>query len=239
MRDIDADILLVIKGEMIDPMTVYGTPRYTILWYQDDIFTTAHGRRDVANLAWAFDKTYTFDKCSLKMYEELGARDVDWLPLACDPEIHKPLDMPKEYDISMVGHMFPNRQELYKKLVKHFDKEKVLFTTNYQQYQEIVAKTKINLNLGIGPSGIQMRPFEVLAMKGFLLSNSIPEDGRLFEDRKHLTYYTDDNICDLIEYYLSTNAERDEIAERGHREVLDKHTYRHRMEKIIEDYNES
>jgi len=236
IKDIHADILLVMKGEMVDPLTVYSAPRYSVLWYQDDIFVTEHGKKDILNLGWAFDKVYTFDKCSLEMYKQLGVRDVDWLPLACDPETHMPMDMPKEINISMVGHMFPNRQQLYEKLNKSFDK--ILFTTDYQRYPEIVAKSKINLNLGIGPTGIQMRVFELLSMKSFVISNDI-SDGKLFEDKKHLVYYTDDTICDLISHYLQNEDECMQIANEGHKEVLDKHTYRHKVRKIIEDYERS
>jgi len=233
MKDIHADILLVMKGEMVDPMMVYSAPRYSVLWYQDDIFTTEHGKKDMLNLGWAFDKVYIFDKCAIQECKNLGARDVDWLPLACDPETHKPMDVSKEFNVSMVGHMFPNRQRLYEKLNKRFDK--ILFTTDYQRYPEIVAKSKINLNLGIGPTGIQMRVFELLSMKSFVMSNDM-KDGKLFEDKKHLVYYTDDTICDLIDYYLQNEDECMQIANEGYREVLNKHTYRHRVRKIIEDY---
>lgn len=233
IRDMNYDVLFVIKGEMVDPSVVYATPQYSILWYQDDIFATNHGQREIQNLAWAYDMVYSFDNMAMEAYQQLGARHIKWLPLAADLEVHKPLDMPKEYNVSMVGHMFPNRQSLAERLSKRFDK--TFFGTSYDKYHEIVAKSKINLNLGIGKTGIQMRVFEVLAMGGFLMSGNIMDEGKIFEDRKHLVYFDERSIEDLIEYYLTHDKEREEIAECGHREVLEKHTYRHRVRQIIED----
>ena len=83
-----------------------------------------------------------------------------------------------------------------------------------------------------------MRVFELLAMSAFTMTNDM-KDGKLFEDKKHIVYYTDDTICDLINYYLEHEDERMHIANEGYKEVLNNHTYMHRVKKIIEDYERS
>lgn len=99
----------------------------------------------------------------------------------------------------------------------------------------ILNESKIVLNLGIGPTGIQQRVFEVMGCGSFLLTNEIPEESRLFKDRVHLVYFNDTNIEELAAYYLSHNDEREAIALAGYREVNNGHTFQHRIQKILED----
>jgi len=77
--------------------------------------------------------------------------------------------------------------------------------------------------------------FEALGCGSFLLTNELPPEDRLFEDRVHLVYYNDDNIEDLIEYYLVHEEEREVVARQGRDEVIRNHTCVHRIEQILRD----
>ena len=39
----------------------------------------------------------------------IGVSSATWLPLACDPEIHRKHDVAKQYDVAFVGNIFPAR----------------------------------------------------------------------------------------------------------------------------------
>jgi len=235
VRDLKADILLVIKGELLDPTMIYSAPRYSVFWYQDDIFTKMDSRNDMWNLAWAFNRVYSYDWNALDYCRQLGARSVKWLPCAADPETHAKLDREKEFDVSFVGQPFRKRLELFEKLAKRYERH--FFGVDYANYADIVARTKVNLNVGKGDTGIQQRVFEILAMGGFLVTTNIPDNGKLFEDGTHLRYFDDENhLCELIDYYLAHDEERERIAAQGQESVLANHTYRHRVKKILEDY---
>jgi len=235
IRDLKADILLVLKGEILDPLAIYSAPRYTVFWYQDDVLSKEDSKNDMWRLGWAFDKVYSFDKHAKQAYSALGVRNVDWLPLAADPELHHPVKADKqEYDIGFVGQPFAKRINLFNKLLKRYKKH--FFGVSYQDYATIVAHTKVNLNVGMGDSGTQQRVYEVLAMGGFLVTNNLVDDEKLFEDGVHLRYFDNvEHLCELIDYYLVHDEEREKIAKQGREEVLAKHTYRHRVRKILED----
>jgi hypothetical protein len=52
---------------------------------------------------------------------------------------------------------------------------------------------------------------------------------------KHLlTYSSEDEAISVIEHYLTTDAEREAIAQAGRDEALRKHTYFHRVQTIME-----
>jgi glycosyltransferase involved in cell wall biosynthesis/predicted SAM-dependent methyltransferase len=229
----EAHMMLVCKGSGISPDLVEQYPGHTILWYQDDVFSTAHAPRDLAYNGRAFDAVFSFDKAALEEYRKYGIKNVKWLPLAMSPAVHRKMYLPKKYDVSFVGNIHPNRKPFLERLQKRFQ----IFVTRafMDEMVQIFNQSKIVLNLGIGPTGIQQRVFEALGCGAFLLTNEIPEDGRLFEDRKHLVYFNDENIEGLIGYYLKNEDEREAIALNGYLEVQERHTFRHRIEKIIRE----
>jgi GT2 family glycosyltransferase/2-polyprenyl-3-methyl-5-hydroxy-6-metoxy-1,4-benzoquinol methylase len=57
----------------------------------------------------------------------------------------------------------------------------------------------------------------------------------LFQEAKHLvTYGGDEELLDKIRFYLNNETSRERIAAAGRQEVLEKHTYRHRMERVLD-----
>ncbi len=78
------------------------------------------------------------------------------------------------------------------------------------------------------------RVYETLACGGFLVCDKQRDVLRLFKEGEQLTFF--DNIADLREiilYYLQNPDEVKNIAEKGRKEVLDKHTYKHRIKEIL------
>ena len=73
---------------------------------------------------------------------------------------------------------------------------------------------------------MNLRFYEAMATGSMLLANRLtPASGlfELFEDRKHLALYDDENLEDLVEYYLEHPEEREAIAREGHAAVLAGH----------------
>ncbi len=228
-----AHFLLVCKGSGISPELIRKYPGRTLLWYQDDVFTTEHAPRDLAYNGSAFDTVYSFDKSALHEYQKFGIEDVRWLPLAASPAVHRRMNVPKKYDVSFVGNIHPNRKPFLERLQKKFQVH--VERAFMDDMVRIFNRSKIVLNLGIGPTGIQQRVFEALSCGSFLLTNEIPKADRLFENYKHLVYFNEENSEDLIAYYLEHNDEREFIARQGYEEVQGKHTFHHRMMNILQD----
>ena len=229
----EAHLMLVCKGSGIPPDLISRYPGRTALWYPDDVFTTVHAPRDLKFNGRAFDRVYSFDQAAVEAYRKLGIRDVRYLPLAMSPALHRRMEEAVIHDVSFVGNIHPNRKPFFERLQRRFD----VFVTKafMDDMVRIYNASKIVLNLGIGPTGIQQRVFEALGCGAFLITNEIPVHQRLFEDRKHLVYFNDRNIEDLIAYYLENETERQTIAEAGYMEALARHTFEHRLETLLSD----
>ena len=97
--------------------------------------------------------------------------------------------------------------------------------------------SKINLNITLKSilTGIPLRSFEIMGNKGFLLSNYQEDYLEFFIDGEDFIYYTDyEDLETKTEYYLSHEKERKEIAENGYRKVKREHTYRKRVNEIMD-----
>lgn len=226
------DFLLCIKGERVSPESIYLAKVPTVLWQQDSIQANQDALNVIQARAWAYKKVYTFDPVEIPLYKQYGVK-AEWLPLAADTDTHKPdTQSSKSINIGFVGSMTPSREALISCILTKYP---VQYNYTHSDYVKIVNKTVINLNVGIINSGIQMRVFEILACGGFLLTNEIAEEGKLFKNVEHLIYYTDKNLFELLDYYLLNDRARIKIGMRGREEVLAKHTYKHRVETIIKN----
>lgn len=229
-----AHVMMVFRGSGIPPELILNTSYLALLWYQDDVFAAAHAPRDLAFNGRFFDLVYCFDYFALDKYHQFGIRNVAWLPLAAATEIYHKSFRPKRYDVTFVGNIYPNRRALLDRLAAKFNVH--VAQAFGEEAAKIYSESKIVLNLGIGRTGIQQRVFEVLCSGAFLLTNAIPEAGRLFEDHKHLVYFNNDNIEALIAYYLEHESEREQIALAGYREAVAWHTFQQRAEAILADH---
>lgn len=228
----DADLLISYKGSGINPRWIEMVKCPTVLWYPDDVLAAQHAQVDLRAFGYAYDYIYYFDEAGLNALKSLGIRNPVFLPLAADPEVFKPQEIEKEYDVSFVGNVYPNRRAMLDRLRKRFN---VYETKAYmEEMANIFNRSRIVLNLGIGKTGYPLRVFETLACGSFLLTNEIHPRFRIFEDKKHLAYFNDSNIENLVEYYLANGEEREAIAKRGHEESK-KHTFELRMERILKD----
>lgn len=101
----------------------------------------------------------------------------------------------------------------------------------------IYRSSRINLNITLKSiwSGIPLRSFEIMGSQGFLLSNYQREYEDYFDNGVDYVYYAD--YADLekkVEYYLTHDKERREIAENGYQKIRKYHTYRNRVDTILE-----
>lgn len=162
--------------------------------------------------------------------------DATWLPLACDPELHRPHVVPNEFDWSFVGHLFPGpRTDLIEGLRSRFPRAFV-----GQRYFDDMAKTysasQIVFNRSVR-NDVNMRVFEAMACGSLLVTNDLTDNGQseLFQSGQHfVTYRDEDELLDRVQFYLTHEADRQRVASQGLNAVLASHTYRHRMETVLE-----
>lgn len=96
--------------------------------------------------------------------------------------------------------------------------------------------SKINLNISLRSihSGIPLRAMDIMGAGGFLLTNYQSDMEEYFVPGEDYVYFDGEN--DLVEkcaYYLTHDAERAEIAQRGHDKICSAHTYEIRLAQML------
>jgi len=82
---------------------------------------------------------------------------------------------------------------------------------------------------------VNQRVFDVPACAGFLLTDHLEVLHELFDVGKEIVVYEDlEEIPEKVRYYLRHPEQREKIARQGRERVLKEHTYRHRLQKIVQ-----
>lgn len=116
-----------------------------------------------------------------------------------------------------------------------------------EEFAKVCNSAKIILNIireqnseypGHNISSHNMRTFEVPACGGFLLSVRTDEAKSFFEEDREAAYFSSpEELKEKIEFYLKNDGLRKQIAEAGHKKLLNSgYAYTDRAKKIIEVY---
>lgn len=192
------------------------------------------------NLAWHLQWAERFDYIFLAQREYVHrfravGLNAHWLPLACDPEIHAPADVPKQYDLSFVGSLShnPRRQSLLRRLDEtigiHCER------CWWDDMARVISQSRITFNNAV-KNDLNMRVFEALSIGTLLLTDRAPgsELETLFHDGEELAIYrSDDELLDITRFYLDNPGLQEQIAKHGQQIVHNAHTYRHRADDLL------
>lgn len=84
-------------------------------------------------------------------------------------------------------------------------------------------------------SGLNQRVFDVPACGAFVLTDNQERMGQHFDlGREAICYREPAEALELAQYFLAHDRERREVAHRARDRVLAEHTYRHRLDRIVE-----
>lgn len=187
-----------------------------------------------------FDAVFVAQKEGAARLVSEGIPVCEWLPLACDSEIHKELDVVKEYDVAFVGNPVTRERVEFLEHVQRSFPNSFISQAPHTQMGEIYSRARIVINHALN-NDLNMRVFEAMSCGAMLLTPHLHNNGQedLFTNRVHLVeYHSAEETLELIDYYLTHDDEREQIAAAGHQEVIAKHTYRHRMEYILNYMND-
>lgn len=104
----------------------------------------------------------------------------------------------------------------------------------------IYHSSKINLNMTLKAirSGMPLRIFDIMGSGGFLLTNYQTDFLDYFIPDEDFVYYDSyEDLMTKVEYYLSHEKERMEIAKNGYEKIKKYHTYKNRLDEILEVIN--
>ncbi len=195
------------------------------------------------DMPWAVQKASGFDlvfaaqRDGAEGLRRHGIASAAWLPLACDHEIHGRHEVPKEYDVAFVGNVFPGVRAELLALIRRRYSRSFIGQCYFEEMARAYSAARIAFNRSI-KNDVNMRVFEALASGSMLLTNDLRDNGmaELFRDGVHLgTYGGPEDMLDKLAFYLERDALREKIAAAGRAEVLEKHTYCHRMEHVLRE----
>ncbi len=200
---------------------------------------------------WAIDTHLNFDRCREKaprfdvvfaaqrdgaeMLRGIGVSSASWLPLACDPEIHRKHDVARQFDVAFVGNIFPGPRGELLDLIRRRYRNSFVGQSYFDDMARTYSAARIAFNRSIR-NDVNMRVFEAVACGSMLMTNDLGDNGlgELFQDGVHLAVYRDhEDLLDKLAFYLEREVVRERIAAAGRAEAIAKHTYGHRMEKAL------
>jgi spore maturation protein CgeB len=251
-----------IWPETIDRIKDFGVK--TILWTIDP----PRNFDSIIKAAPHYDFVFTGGSEAYDILKGIGAKNLSFLPFACDPDFHNPQRLTVEEkrlydcDIAFVGSVHP---ELYPfrvrilEAISDFDlgvwgpgaesissssplKKRIRGDkTTPNVWTKIYSQAKIVLCMHYkDPEGkipchqASPRVYETMASGAFLMVDAQRDVINLFNPGVELVVFEDiEDLYDKIHYYLKHQNEREAIAHKGRETVLNKHTYPHRLEKML------
>lgn len=204
---------------------------------EDEIFKISQG----------FDNYFSYSKKTLEILATRGVR-AGYMQHAFDPKIFFPKENEKIYDLVFVGAWSPWRDEVLNKVLEQTTNirifgprwatrstiQKSVFMASYggkhlseSAVNDLYSRAKIVLNASRAPgsSGLNLRFFEVLGARAFLLTDRAPEIELHFQPGRDLAVFNSlDDLVLKVNYFLANEDLRQKIAASGHQIVNPTHT---------------
>lgn len=188
-----------------------------------------------------FDVVFVAQKDYLPILRRaVGHDQVYWLPLAAAPDVHGDRNLDRIYEVGFVGniaqaHRQTARQRRLALLAARFNTNDFYRHYSPAQVGEVYSQSKIVFNTSIA-GDVTMRIFEGTAAGALVLTDAVQNGfDELFQPGGEVVVYQDDeDLAAKVQYYLEHPQEREAIARAGQARTLAQHTYRHRVQQILE-----
>mgnify|MGYP001567994783 CR=1 FL=1 len=186
--------------------------------------------------------TNALDSCIKYLVE--GGLSLFW-PEAAHPDVHKPYNVPFEFDVSFIGQRYGWRPRFIEKLKKIginvacFGKGWENGPLSDEEMVKLYSRSRINLGFaGVGHSKKLMclkgRDFEVPMSGGLYLTQDNPELSLVYEVGREILTFKDEHDCmKKIQWLLANPAEADKIRKTGYKRALRDHTWEKRFRDIF------
>lgn len=259
------DLIFIIKGAFILPETLnYIKNKINTKLYcfnPDNPFNLNKGasNENIRKSIPFYDCYFIWGKFLIPELLKAGAKKVEYLPFAYDPELHYPVTVTEEEkkiygsDIAFIGSYDKEREEFLLNLIDYnlaiwgSGWNKLPFFSPLRKkwkgrnaigedFSKVCNASKIILNHIRVQNGNahNMRTFEIPACGGFMLTEYTEEQCEFFEEDKEVVYFSDiEELKEKVNYYLTNNELRKQIFQAGHNKVM-KYSYMERAKTIID-----
>ena len=227
----DACVWIEAGGDWRADLRPFGAP--TIGYFIDSHSRLAQ-HREAAPL---FDKVFVAHKQHVTQVRA----DAEWLPVACDPDVHTPAVAGEpEYDVAFVGNTYPGvpmyaeRRRLLAMLSERY-KVRVEAGVYFEDMANVYTSARVAFNVSTA-GDLNMRVFEAMCAGVPLVADGAEglRDHGLWGDKRYvLIYESDAYLCSLIDTLLAKPDLGMEIGAAGRAEVLARHTYAHRAVQML------
>ena len=221
--------------------------------------------RSLLPLARESDRYFIWSRSLVARLRGAGVTQAEYLSFAWDPAVFPSATIPDggaEHDVVFIGGWDRWREAWLEDLASRFPLK--IWGPDYwgtrtrpgsrvrrcwqgraatgAEAARILARSKVTLNLLREqnlPDGVNMRTFEVPGCGGFSVATWTQGAASIFPEGQAGVYFDGLEECmGRIDYYLSREDERVEIARAAHR-IVEHHTYLDRAREIIQHYGET
>lgn len=268
IRQKNQQLLQAVEREKPDVFfAIYGTPLFaetidaikkkgikTICWWLNDPFEIGTQKAPLST----YDLVLSNSAETHTIYKEAGVNH-RFVPVGIFPKVHRPLDLPKKYDLLFAGDHSPIRETLLLDLIKKgmkpaifgpwneravkkystikpFVVKKGFFTPEEMVQMFNASRIVINLHTWFGrfDYGVNPRLFEAAGCQSFQLADEKQEMKDLFDLNTELATFDNlDQFSKLAVHYLAAEKEREQMAKASFEKAMDCHTYRHRLTDLL------
>jgi spore maturation protein CgeB len=259
-------LIITVKGDFLRPWIIHHLKKISggmfFLLSPDNPWVHAVGKSQFWNSISTYDCIFTFAKFLVPGLYQMGAKRVERIPFAYDPEVHKIAKLnEEEYQIyktpiAYLGTWGPTVEQWLRPLASlglkiwgdNWDKAKPELRRCWASSKGNPGKgndmsracngAKIVVNFLRSEHGCahSMKTFELPACGAFVISTCTDEQLEFFPEGKSGVYFrTRSEMLDKKNFYLSNTIER-ETVRRSAFEGVQPHTYVMRAKTILDIY---
>jgi hypothetical protein len=245
---------------------IRSTYRIPVAFYDGDVpaslpayqgFASGFRIYDDADLS-EFDVVLSNSEGGIQSLRDMGARAVETLHYAADPDLYMPLGVAQDVDVFFYGHTAEYRSHWIQALIAapsiampdlHFavrgrdlgdlGRATTVEGVPFNRLREQIARSRVNLAITREPhattyASSTMRPFELAMMGACIVCNPYSGIERWFEPGKEIVVVrSTDEAVDRYRFLIEHEAERRAIGDAARRRALAEHTYRHRAARLV------
>lgn len=251
------DCVLVIKGGPITPGLIRRVKARV-----DTLFVNFFPDNPLLMIPFecieAYDLFFTKERFALRQLEQVGLRNLYYLPMYCVPRFHHPVEpTPEEARalegvVAFVGSRYLYRERLFQELASYplriwgpgWDEVAPALRALVaggavwgRDKLAIYCSARLSLNLHHPLNdivGVNTRTFELAAASACQVVDLKDDLPALFKPGEEVVAYRD--LADLrrqLDYYLAHPEEAQAIGANAHRRAMAEHTLRHRIAEML------
>jgi glycosyltransferase involved in cell wall biosynthesis len=228
------DILLIV-----DPITDWFGEVSSIKCKKAVYLVDLHQSYDLRRaLGFWGDAVFCAQKDYIERLRADGVSNVQFCPLASDPHLHFAPGLTRDYDVGFVGKLGPphlQRARTLSRVLSTFSTNDFWLWHSPRELGLAYSRSKVVINASIN-GDLNMRVFEAMAAGAALVTDRVGNGfGDFFNEETHyLGYDSVDEAVAQVRRLLVDDQLRHAIAQAAQSEVLNAHTYRHRMAFILD-----